>query len=62
MTHSCNTARSLSDLKFFQQTCFCLMLEKTFALHHFLTLKEMLKGNVCIFLEVKLYLVGGRLG
>ena len=52
-----NTAKSLSDLKIFQQTCFCLVPEKIFELHHFLTPKNciflaLLKANVCIFLYI----------
>ena len=35
-----NTAKNLSDFTIFQQTCFRLVPEKTFALHHFLTPKN----------------------
>ena len=35
-----NTAKNFLSLQIFQQTCFCLMSEKTFALHHFLTPKN----------------------
>ena len=30
-------AKTFPTLEIFQQTCFCLVLEKTFALHHFWT-------------------------
>ena len=35
-----STAKKLSDFKNFQQTCFCLMSQKIFALHHFLKPKN----------------------
>ena len=35
-----NTVKNLSDFINFQQTCFCLVSEKIFVLHHFLTPKN----------------------
>ena len=37
---SLNTAKNLSELQIFQQTCFCLVSEKIFALQNFLTPKN----------------------
>ena len=33
-------SKTFLTLKIFQQTCFCLVLEKTFALHYFFTTKN----------------------
>ena len=35
-----HSQKLFSSLQIFQQTCFCLLSEKTFALHNFLTLKN----------------------
>ena len=44
---------SFLTMQFFQQTCFCLLSEKTFAPHHFLKPKSrILEANVCVFLLI----------
>ena len=47
ITCSRNTANNRSDFANFHQTCFCLVSEKTFALHHFWTPKN------CILMHFK---------
>ena len=48
-----NTANNRSDFANFQQTCFCLVSEKTFALHHFWTPKNCLFN--ALWMQVSVY-------
>ena len=67
--------KTFLTLKVFQETCFWLVSEKTFALYQFLDAKELhsqstLKANVCVFLHISVrkflfqrrrkFLSGGR--
>ena len=63
MICSLNIAKSLFDFTNFKQTCFYLVSEKIFALHHFLTPKNWILEtlwkyisvlNVCVFLYISL--------
>ena len=63
MICSLSTAKNLSDFTNLEQTCFYLVSEKIFALHHFFTPKNCILEtlwkyisvlNVCIFLYISL--------
>ena len=54
---TCNTAKKLSDFIHFS-ACFCLLSEKTFALHHFLTPRAaFLKHFESKCLNILIYLI-----
>ena len=53
-----NTSKNILSLQIFQQACFCLVPEKTFALHHFLTSRTTFLNHFeskCLYISVYLF-------
>ena len=53
-----NISKNILSLQIFQQACFCLVPEKTFALHHFLTSRTTFLNHFeskCLYISVYLF-------